>query len=317
MPAPGATSLAVLWITEPVVASRVAQFRCMSEGRLGPPSSYALDPTMPVLLRPDGAVQVGWDPRRAVLARPPRGLTAVGLASVLRSMRSWVPLSELERQAAEQGLVDAGELTALVSQLVDAGVATRAPRRQSGRSASIRVHGRGPLTDLLLEALRCADARIKQSSQPHAVVAGPAGTDLVVLSDYLVTDPRMVRDLHAEGVAHLPVRVRDGVGLVGPLVVPGVTSCLGCADLHRRDRDAAWPAVAAQLRETVGTADRATLLATAALALSQINRVISAVRGLDATVSGPPTALNATLEFDLKAGSIVTRQWSRHPLCFC
>jgi hypothetical protein len=24
------------------------------------------------------------------------------------------------------------------------------------------------------------------------------------------------------------VRVRDGTGLVGPLVVPGVTSCLGC-----------------------------------------------------------------------------------------
>src|SRR5271168_3100729 len=75
--------------------------------------------------------------------------------------------------------------------------------------------------------------------------------------------PRMLRDLHSQGVAHLAVRVRDGTGLVGPLVVPGVTSCLGCADLHRRDRDAAWPAVAAQLRDTVGVADRATLLATA------------------------------------------------------
>ena len=29
------------------------------------------------------------------------------------------------------------------------------------------------------------------------------------------------------GVPHLPVRVRDGTGLVGPLVIPGVTSCLG------------------------------------------------------------------------------------------
>ena len=32
---------------------------------------YALNPATPVLLRPDGAVQVGWDPRRAVLVRPP------------------------------------------------------------------------------------------------------------------------------------------------------------------------------------------------------------------------------------------------------
>jgi hypothetical protein len=99
-----------------------------------------------------------------------------------------------------------------------------------------------------------------------------------------------------------------------PLDIPGVTSCLGCADLHRRDRDAAWPAVAAQLRDTVGVADRATLLATAALALSQINRVIGAVRGSE---SEAPTALNATLEFDVHAGSIVARPWSKHPLCSC
>jgi bacteriocin biosynthesis cyclodehydratase domain-containing protein len=144
------------------------------------------------------------------------------------------------------------------------------------------------------------------------------------LSDNLVADPRMLRDLHSQRIAHLAVRVRDGTGLVGPLVIPGVTSCLGCADLHRRDRDAAWPALAAQLRDTVGVADRATLLATAALALSQINRVIAAVRGSDAgsssdagSESEPPKALNATLEFDVHAGSIVVRHWPKHPLCSC
>jgi bacteriocin biosynthesis cyclodehydratase domain-containing protein len=281
------------------------------------PPIYALDPAMPVLLRPDGAVQVGWDPRRALLVRPPSGLTAVGLAALLRSMRSPIPMSELQRQAAHQGLLDGNELVNLVAQLVDAGVATRGYRQRRGRSASIRVHGRGPLSDLLVQALRCSGARIRHSCQPHAV-ATPAAADLVVLSDYLVADPRMVRDLHAEGVPHLPVRVRDGTGLVGPLVIPGVTSCLGCTDLHRRDRDAAWPAVAAQLRDIVGTADRATLLATAALALSQVNRVIGAVHGLEAVAdAGPPPALNATLEFDLGAGSITARQWTRHPLCSC
>jgi hypothetical protein len=50
--------------------------------------------------------------------------------------------------------------------------------------------------------------------------------DLVVLTDYLVADPRMLRDLHSQRVPHLAVRVRDGTGLVGPLVIPGVTSCL-------------------------------------------------------------------------------------------
>jgi hypothetical protein len=278
---------------------------------------YALDPAMPVLLRPDGAVQVGWDPRRAVLVRPPQGLAAATLAALLQAMRSPLPIEELRHQAIERGLSDPEGLTDLVAQLVDAGVMTRGFRQSGGRSASIRVHGRGPLSDLLMESLRCSGARVAHSSQPHAAISR-AAADLVVLSDFLVADPRMVRDLHGQRVPHLAVRVRDGVGLVGPLVIPGVTSCLGCADLHRSDRDAAWPAVAAQLRETVGVADRATLLATAALALSQVNRVIAAVRGQDAgAVSGPPQALNATLEFDLHAGAIVARQWTRHPRCSC
>jgi bacteriocin biosynthesis cyclodehydratase domain-containing protein len=285
--------------------------------------AYALDPAMPVLTRPDGAVQVGWDPRRAVLIRPPAGLTTAGLATLLRSMQSPIGIDALQRAASRHGLVDAAELTDLIAALVDAGVATtgatQRPRRRS-RSASVRVHGRGPLSDLLVEALRCSDARIRRSSQPHAMVT-TVGTDLVVLSDYLVAEPRMVRELHTEGVPHLPVRVRDGTGLIGPLVIPGVTSCLGCADLHRRDRDEAWPAVAAQLRATVGSADRATVLATAALALNQVNRVIAAVCGAagvpGARDPGPPPTLNATLEFDVGAGSIVARQWARHPLCGC
>jgi hypothetical protein len=179
---------------------------------------------MPVLLRPDGAVQVGWDPRRAVLVRPPRGLAAAELATLLRSMRSPMPIAELQRQAVGRGLTDADELSTLVAQLVGAGVASEC-RRPRGRAASIRVHGRGPLSELLVEALRCSGARIAHSSQPHAAVS-PATVDLVVLSDYLVADPRMVRDLRSQGVPHLPVRVRDGIGLVGPLVLPGVTSCL-------------------------------------------------------------------------------------------
>jgi hypothetical protein len=143
------------------------------------PPLYALDPALPVLLRPDGAVQVGWSPRRAVLVRPPRGLTSAGLATLLRTMYSPIPMSELERQADRHGGVAAGELGGLVAQLVAAGVATRGHRPRPVRSASIRVHGRGPLSELLVESLRCSGARVKQSSQPHAAVTS-AEADLVV-----------------------------------------------------------------------------------------------------------------------------------------
>ena len=81
-----------------------------------------------------------------------------------------------------------------------------------------------------------------------------------------------------------------------------------------------WPAVAAQLRDTVGSADRATVLATAALALNQVDRVIGAVRRGDDTGSiapQPPSTLDTTLEFDVNTGSTVARRWTRHPRCGC
>jgi len=68
----------------------------------------------------------------------------------------------------------------------------------------------------------CRDSVRRSTLDPRK-----AAVDLVVLADYLVADSRMLRDMHSQGVPHLPVRVRDGTGLVGPLVIPGVTSCLG------------------------------------------------------------------------------------------
>jgi hypothetical protein len=185
---------------------------------------------MPVLSRPDGVVQVGWDPRRAVLVRPPSGLTAAALAELLRVMQSGATLADVA--ALAEG-VDASVIADLVTALVDAGVVTAMTARRRTRSASIRIHGRGPLSDLLASALRCSGARIKHSSQRHAGVTAET-TDLVVLSDSLMADPRMLRELHAARIPHLPVRVRDGTGLVGPLVLPGVTSCLRCGPPSQR-----------------------------------------------------------------------------------
>jgi len=277
--------------------------------------NHTLDPAMPVLTRPDGIVQVGWDPRRAMLVRPPDGLSPAALADLLRAMQSGIAVTDLQALAVNRGAVDTTAVADLVTSLIRAGVVTTTP--QHVRSASIRIHGRGPLSDLLAGGLRCSGAKVRHSSLNHATV-NPRNTDLVVLADYLIADPRVVRGLHDAGVPHLPVRVRDGTGLVGPLVIPGTTSCLRCADLHRSDKDSAWPALAAQLRNAVGSADRATLLATAALALNQVDRVIRAVREADGDrVSEPPPTLNTTLEFDVNTGATLSRRWSKHPRCEC
>lgn len=272
---------------------------------------HTLNPAMPVLLRPDGTVQVGWDPRRAVVVRPPDGLSAGALAELLRAMQDGVDTDELDALASARGLADVAILTSALS---TAGLLHTVPPTRAQRSPAIRIHGRGPLSDLLASALRHSDTKVVTSRLGHVAVA--AATDLVVLSDFLVADPRLVRDLQTARVPHLPVRIRDGIGLIGPLVLPGVTSCLNCADLHRGDRDAAWPAVATQLQGAVGTADRATVLATAAVALDQITRVIDAIRG-NLRGNEPPSTLDATLEFDIATRTTVVRRWTRHPLCAC
>lgn len=278
--------------------------------------SYVLDPALPVLLRPDGAVQVGWDPRRAVLVRPPEGLTAAALADLVRTLQPGMTMPDLYAEAHRRGTPDPADLAELVAALTEAGVLTVAAAHRN-RTPTVRIHGRGPLSDLLVASLRCSGARVGHTRAPKAP-APPETTDLVVLADYLVAEPRVVRDLHSAQTAHLPVRVRDGCGLVGPLVFPGRTSCLTCADLHRSDRDAAWPVVAAQLRGTVGTADRATVLATAAVALERIHRVLRAVRETgDPSAAADPDATNTTWEFDVGSHTTVVRRWSRHPRCTC
>jgi bacteriocin biosynthesis cyclodehydratase domain-containing protein len=268
---------------------------------------------MPVLLRPDGFVQVGWDPRRAVLVRTPDGLSTDALAELLRRMQARIGMDALLKRAVDLGLADKAQMVDVVHRLVAANVMTRHARTKRGHAMRIRVHGRGPLSDLVLGALRCSGARVRQTSQRGATAAA---ADLVVLTDYLAIDPAFAMELHDAGTPHLLVRVRDGTGLVGPMVIPGVTSCLRCADLHRSDRDSAWPAVAAQLRDTVGTADRATVLATAALAVNQVDRVLRAIHGA-APLPAPPPTLDTTLEFDVGTSSIVARRWSRHPRCSC
>jgi hypothetical protein len=82
-------------------------------------------------------------------------------------------------------------------------------------------------------ALACATAighaTVAATNNPTAIPSPANGflMTIAVTQQRMRHDPRMVRDLHSRGVPHLPVRVRDGTGLVGPLVIPGVTSCLG------------------------------------------------------------------------------------------
>lgn len=158
---------------------------------------------------------------------------------------------------------------------------------------------------------RTAIASAVRKANPATRVSRASGdADLVVLSDAVVPAPEILHELVGAQVTHLPVRVREGTGIVGPLVVPGRSSCLRCADLHRTDRDACWPLVASQLAGQGQSADLSSIQATAALATGQVLRALT---GTDA----PPPTWNATLEIHSYDGVLRHRPWPPHPHCGC
>jgi hypothetical protein len=83
-------------------------------------------------------------------------------------------------------------------------------------------------------------------------------------------------------------------------------------EIERCTRDPAWTAAAAQLVGVPGRAAPACIAATAGLATAQ---VLVALDGPD-SAAGPPV-LDATLELDADAGTIVRRSWAPHPDCRC
>ncbi|CRK61903.1 hypothetical protein [Alloactinosynnema sp. L-07] len=154
----------------------------------------------------------------------------------------------------------------------------------------------------------------RASESVHLARFTRRGPDLVLLTDALVPDPAVVGPLMDARVPHLTVRVRAGVGLVGPLVVPGATACLTCGDHHRADRDPCWPGVAAQLVGRPQAADLFAVQTTAALAAAQTVAALAWLRR-----PGPilPPTWNRTLEIDPAAGTLNHRPWSPHPWCGC
>jgi hypothetical protein len=223
---------------------------------------------------------VGWRARRAATVVV-EGATRVGtpLAALLAA-------SGVGRVSVrDPGLVTAGD--AVVGGLTAADEGR--PRSLAAADAIRRV---SPLTDL------------------RPLPAG-AAADLVVLArPWAASDP-LVAGVHRAGIPHVVATVRGQTGVVGPLVVPGITSCLRCADLHRRDADPRWPQLAAQL--TAG--DPPAGGATVTCLLTAVTAALQVLAFLDGT--GAPAVLEATVELSPPELRPRMRHWPAHPECGC
>ncbi|MCE0768290.1 ThiF family adenylyltransferase [Pseudonocardia kujensis] len=309
------------------------------------PRRLVLAPHRPLLARGARARQVGLAPRSSVVVG---GLPAAVLPLLERLRAPAVALDWVAEAAARgvgvefaqallRGLVERGAL-------VDPAAGERRVQRRA--ASAVQVRGDGPLAVGVAVALaRAGVGAVQVVARGHVEsadvgcgygeesVGGPraeaaadavlrvrAGTatgalppgrspDLVVLTDAVVPEPEVVTDLAATGTDHLPVLVRDGLGVVGPLVLVGRSPCLRCVELGRGDLDPAWPVVAAQLTGRSGGAEPEAVAATAALGAAQALLALDGER--------PPPTLGAALELDVHGGGLHRRLWQSHPDCHC
>ena len=132
--------------------------------------------------------------------------------------------------------------------------------------------------------------------------------DLVVLAPVGPLDPALIRELGEEGIPHLLVTAYEGRGSVGPFVLPGVTPCLVCLELTRRDRDPGWPMVGARLG---GYPGGEIACDTALATLVAAEAVIQVLAYLDRS-----SVMKGTLDV-LPDGHWRHRTWDVHPQCAC
>jgi bacteriocin biosynthesis cyclodehydratase domain-containing protein len=159
-------------------------------------------------------------------------------------------------------------------------------------------------------AVAAADAVRRAAPAVDARSALGKRPDFVVLAAGPVPDPSDRVRWTDMGVPHLPITFRDAVAIVGPLVEPGVTACLTCVEEHRRDRDPAWPALAAQLATEPAPEPSEPALAAAAAGAAAL-QVLSRLDG------NQPAATGVSLELGPGDAPARHRPWPAHPRCGC
>lgn len=132
----------------------------------------------------------------------------------------------------------------------------------------------------------------------------------VIAADWVVRPARHLRWLRRD-VPHLAVVFDDAGARVGPLVEPGAGPCLRCLELARRDADAAWPVIAAQLAgRPAATRDARAVIEAAAVAVAAVD---------DRLAHGPGALASSSIRLGRARPAALPRpsRHAPHPECGC
>lgn len=171
----------------------------------------------------------------------------------------------------------------------------------------VSVLGTGSVPDSIrAHTAACAVATVTDSFD----VDTPPHLTVVVVRDAIGERDRS--SWARSGLTHMPVIIGDQHAVLGPLITThGHGPCLMCLDLSRKDRDTAWPCIAAQVSGvpsdwecdiSVAPPLDGTIGALAAMLIS-------------AHVDKVPVPDGVTWEIALPWPHVTTRIWHRHPAC--
>jgi len=220
-----------------------------------------LDPRLAIVWRSPDALQLGAERPRVVL--DPVGERE---ERMLAALRFGVPPESL----AAAGRCSAAAARAFLRRVAPA--IERAP--DPPVAAHLRV--RSARSEEIVATARSLGLVGSPSSRPRVGV---------VVADHAVP-LAAYRDWVRDGLPHFAVVFGDETVTVGPLVVPGASGCLRCADLARRDADAAWPAIASQLITMhAAAADDAVVRTEALCAATRLAAAVS--RGITGVEAAP------------------------------
>ena len=260
-----------------------------------------VDPRLPLVWRSPTSAQIGIDPPAVVIPH-----VTEAQEKVLAALVAGISRSGLEMLAATHPH-ESNELIDALSRVL---VATppQAP------SAHVAVLGSGVLVESIARILAASGVTVETAATPHEL-SNP-DPDLAILVGHFVIPPSVHSHWLRRDIPHLPVVVSDSVAEVGPVVTPGVTGCLLCIDLQRRDADPSWPAIATQLMGRTSLAETPALVAEAAaetsrMALHRLGRVGYTV--FDQT----PADATSSVRIDYATGRRDESLRFRHPECGC
>lgn len=112
----------------------------------------------------------------------------------------------------------------------------------------------------------------------------PAPGPVLVVASQLI-DPHRAARLTADDIPHLPLELAGDRVVIGPLVAPGRSACIACLHAERRDRDADWPLLAAQLLARASVPTEPLLLVEAATLAARLLRTADTGRSVVLTAA--------------------------------